>query len=182
MSGSPTLNALHPMADSDFPDERPVMTVYPSIAALGIGRALGAVYDSIPLRVGGIRLSHLLFVLPTAPLALVPYAWQKIVGPRYLLTTHRLIAVLGLGAKPSGEVPLEEVGRVEVLTSSGQKFFRAGTLVIRDHMGTERLRFDGVVRPEMFRQTILDARDSLIRTDAARRNIAARHATDAGAA
>lgn len=79
-------------------------------------------------------------------------------------------------------MPLDEVGRVEIHCTFGQQFFKAGTLVIRDHVGTERMQLPGVVRPEMFRQTILDARDALISTEAARRTIEARHSTDAGAA
>jgi hypothetical protein len=163
-------------------DERPVMTVYPSIASLGAGRALGAVYESVPLRIGTVKLSNLLFVLPTAPVALLLYVGMKLFGPRYVLTTLRLRAVQGLSARPGGEVPLEEIGRVDVVASFGQRFFKAGDLVVRDHQGTERLRLAGVVRPEMFRRTVLDARDALIRTEAARRTIEARHAPGAGAA
>jgi hypothetical protein len=169
------------MTDDAPPDERPVMTVYPSIASLGVGRALGALYESIPVRIGAVKLSHLLFPLPTAPLAMSLYFGLKAAGPRYLLTTHRLRVVRGLSAKPGPEVPLDEVGRVEVVTSFGRRFFKAGDLVVRDHMGTERLRLGGVVRPEMFRRTILDARDALVRTEEARRTIGARH-PDAGAA
>ena len=171
------------MAEENAPtDERPVLTAYPSIAALGAGRALGVLYESIPIRIGSIKISHLLFPLPTSPIALVLYVWMKVVGPRYLLSTTRLRIDHGMSARAAGDVPLDEVGRVEVATTFGQRFFHAGTLVVRDHMGTERLRCPGVVRPEMFRQTILDARDALISTDAALRTIDARRATDAGAA
>ena len=45
--------------------ENVVMTVYPSIAATGIGRLLGCLYESIPSRICGIKLSNLLFTLPT---------------------------------------------------------------------------------------------------------------------
>lgn len=166
-------------ADPPPDDERPVMTVYPSVASLGIGHALGAVYESIPIRFGSVKLSHLLFVLPAAPIALALYAGLKIGGARYLLTNRRLRVVRGLAAKPGGEIPLDEVGRVEIVSSFGQRFYKSGHLVVRDHQGTERLRLKGVVRPEMFRRTILDARDALIRTDAAKRTIEARHAPGA---
>ncbi len=158
------------------------MTAYPSVASLGVGRALGALYESIPLRFGSVKLSHLLFVLPTAPIVLPLYFGLKAFGPRYLLTTRRLRIVRGLAAKPGAEVPLDEVGRVDIATSFGQRFYKSGHLVVRDHQGTERLRLLGVVRPDMFRRTILDARDALIRTDAARRTIEARHPPGAGAA
>lgn len=158
------------------------MTAYPSIASLGLGRALGALYESVPLRLGSVKLSHLIFVLPAAPIALVLYLGLKAAGPRYVLTTRRLRLVKGPSARPGADVPLDEIGRVEVVASFGQRFYKAGQLVVRDHHGTERLRLHGVVRPEMFRRTILDARDALTRTDAARRTIDARHISGAGAA
>ena len=152
------------------------MTVYPSIAATAVGRALGALYESIPLRVGTAKLSHLVFTLPTAPVAIALYFGLKAAGARYLLTSRRLRITAGPSGKPRAEVPLDEVGRVDVAASFGQRFYKAGDLVIRDHVGIERLRLRGVVRPENFRRTILEARDAVVRTESARRHIAARHA------
>lgn len=159
-----------------------MMTVYPSVASLRLGRWLGTLYESIPIRLGSVKLSHLLFVLPAAPIALALYFALKAGGPRYVLTDRRLQLVKGPLAKEVSGVPLDEVGRIEVATSFGQKFYKSGDLVVRDHHGTERLRIPAVVRPEMFRRTILEARDALIRTDAARRTIDARHIAGAGAA
>jgi hypothetical protein len=164
------------------PDERPVMTVFPSIASLPLGRGLGVLYESLPIRIGRLKLSHLLFPLPTSPVALLLYFWLKVAGPRYELTTQRLRVLRGLARRAGLEIPLDEVGRIEITTSFGQRFFKSGTLIVRNHVGTERLRLAGVVRPEMFRQTILEVRDALIRTDAAMRTIEGRHLRDAGAA
>lgn len=158
------------------------MTVYPSIAATAVGRCLGALYESIPLRVGRVKLSHLLFPLPTSPIALVVYFALKAFGNRYQLTTQRLRVTRGLRKKTITEVPLDEIGRIDCASSFGQTFFRAGTLVLRNHLGTELARLPGVVRPDMFRKTILEARDAIIRTDAALRAIEGRHLHDAGAA
>lgn len=162
--------------------ERPMMTVFPSIASLAAGRALGALYESVPIRLGRLKLSHLMFPLPTSPLALVLYAGLKAIGPRYVLTTRRLCIRRSTGSQVIADVPLDEIGRIEVVTTFGQRFYRAGTLIVRDHVGTERLRLAGVVRPEMFRETILEARDAVISTDAALRVIEGRHIQDAGAA
>jgi hypothetical protein len=162
------------MSNEIFPEDRLVAMVYPSIAATIVGRVLGALYESIPIRLGSVKLSHLIFVLPTIPIALGMYLALKIAGPRYLLTTHRLRFLQGISGRAGTEIPLEEVGRVDVVEVFGQKFFKAGDLVVHDHVGIQRLRFAGIVRPEMFRQTILDARDALVRTDAARRAIEAR--------
>ncbi|MGC1274528.1 MAG: PH domain-containing protein [Planctomycetaceae bacterium] len=167
------------MPDVPLPDERPIATVYPSVASLAIGRAFGALYESIPLKIGRLKLSHLLFPLPTSPFVLLVYIWLKTSGSRYVLTTQRLRHMRGLTAGRSLDMPLDEVGRIEVVTSFGQRFYKAGDLVVHDHLGAQRLRFPSVVRPEMFRQTILDARDALINTDAAQRIIEARRTSGA---
>jgi hypothetical protein len=158
------------------------MTVYPSIAATAVGRGLGALYESIPIRIGRLKLSHLLFPLPTSPVALIVYFVLKAMGERYELRSQRLRVTRGLKRKVVTDVPLDEVGRVDCTTSFGQVFFHAGTLVLRNHLGTELARLAGVVRPEMFRRTILEARDAQTRTDAALRTIEGRHLHDAGAA
>ena len=46
-----------------------IETLYPSIAASGIGRAIGRAMDSIPLRIWGVPLSYLLFGPLLAPFA-----------------------------------------------------------------------------------------------------------------
>ena len=156
-------------------DERPVQTAYPSIASLPAGRALGALYESIPWRIGVIKLSHLLFPLPTSPIAAVLYFGLKAVGRRYQITTHRLRTVRGPRFTPIRDMPLDEIGRIEIAASLGQRFFKAGDLIVRDHQGLERMRIEGLVQPEMFRETILDTRDALVQTEAVQRTIAARH-------
>lgn len=163
-------------------DERPLMTAYPSIAATTVGRGLGALYESIPIRIGRVKLSHLLFPLPTSPIALIVYFALKVMGDRYELRSQRLCVTRGLKRKIVTEVPLDEIGRIDCASSFGQTFFHAGTLVLRNHLGTELARLAGVVRPEMFRRTILEARDAQTRTDAALRAIEGRHLHDAGAA
>lgn len=165
--------------DNPLPEERPVATVYPSIASLAAGRVLGAIYESLPVRLGRVKLSHLLFPLPTSPIALGLYAWQKATGLRYELTTQRLQIIHGLSGRRGAETPLDEIGRIDVVSSFGQRFYKAGDLVIHDHVGTVRLRLPGVVRPEMFQRTILDTRDALISTEAVHRMIEARRASGA---
>jgi len=162
-----------------LPEERPVATVYPSIASLAAGRVLGSLYESVPVRIGRVKLSHLLFPLPTSPIALGLYAWQKATGLRYELTTQRLRIVHGLSGRRGAETPLDEIGRIDIVSSFGQRFYKAGDLVIHDHVGTVRLRLPGVVRPEMFQRTILDTRDALISTEAVHRMIEARRASGA---
>ena len=162
-------------------EERPVQIAYPSIASLSAGRALGVLYESIPWRIGVIKVSHLLFPLPTSPIAAVLYLGLKAAGRRYQITTHRLLTVRGPRLTPILDMPLDEIGRIEIAASLGQRFFKAGDLIVRDHQGLERMRIEGLVQPEMFRETILDTRDALVQTETAQRTIAARHLA-AGAA
>lgn len=160
-------------------EERPIHIIYPSIASLRLGRALGILYESVPIRIGRIRLSHLLFPLPTAPLAAALYMALKAGGKLHYVTTRRLYTAralkkLPVGEMPLGEIPLDDIGRIDILHTLGHRFFRAGDLVIRDHQGLERMRLEGVAQPEMVRQTIFDARNALMQTEAAQRVIAAR--------
>ena len=146
------------------------MRIFPSIAALAVGRVLGALYESIPLRCGRLKLSYL-FTLPTAPLAILLYTWQKLFGPRFVLTSRRIGQQRGLSSQWEKFVPLDEIGRVEIQVSFGQKFYKAGSLVVRDHVGNERLVMRGIVRADMFRRTILEARDAVVKTESAMQQI-----------
>ncbi len=160
-------------------EERPIHVIYPSIASLRLGRAMGVLYESVPIRIGRIKLSHLLFPLPTSPLAAILYLALKAGGKLHYVTTRRLYTARALrkqpaGKMPLGEIPLDDIGRIDILRTLGHRFFRAGDLVIRDHQGLERMRLEGVTQPEMARQTIFDARNALMQTEAAHRVIAAR--------
>lgn len=136
------------------------MTVYPSIAATGLGRMLGALYNSIPLKIGGVKLSYLLFVLPTAPLGLLLYALTKMTGESYELTNRAVRKwkmALGTKSRLAGEVALSDVQEVYFDQQSGQEFYNAANLEIEGGGG---LLLSGVQRADVFRQTILKARDA----------------------
>ena len=45
-----------------------IATVYPSIASTAVGQTLGALFDCLPQRMLGIRLSHWLILMPLFPL------------------------------------------------------------------------------------------------------------------
>lgn len=164
--------------------ENMVMTVYPSIASDGIGRLLGRLYEAIPVRICGIKLSNLLFTLPTIPLALLLYFWTKVAGRRYVLTNRsiqiwriRILAMFVLdlsGDWVIGEYPLTNVDEIEVEQLDGQQFYHAADLVLLDSSGSELGRLEAVPRAEIFRQTILEARDALTQTEAALATISAR--------
>lgn len=137
------------------------MTVYPSISAFGLGRGLGSLYDCIPLRIMGVRLSNLLFVLPTAPLPALMYFWQKVFGQRYVLTNRSFQIWHSLGNRKITQVALTDVTGVIVRELPGQQFYKAGELVLVGGKGNDEIMtLSGVPYPHIFRQTILEARDS----------------------
>ena len=146
--------------------ENVIMMVYPSIAAGGLGRLLGMVCDSIPIKLGSVTLSHLLFGLPVGLAAAPLYFLQKAFGSRYVLTNRAIQSWAAIGERMNGQALLTDIARVDVERLSGQEFYHAGDLIIRDAAGNVVLRLDGVVRPNVFRRTILEARDARLQTEA----------------
>ena len=151
----------HPIAGVTADSENEIMTVFPSIASTGLGRALGLLYESIPLKINGVKLSYLLFPLPTSPLALVWYFLLKLTGRRYVLTNRAVQAWSAIGSRLFKQVPLSDIAEIEVVHQAGQSFYRASDLEL---YGTGRKRLmtlAGIPNAEVFRESLLEARDSL---------------------
>ncbi len=145
--------------------EREIETEFPSIAAVGPGRLLGSILESLPVRIGGVKLSYILFGLPLAPLGVVGYLQLKVTGQRYMVT-NRSVSIRGaLTGQSIKQVALKDVADVSVDVRSGQEFYRAGDVVLRNASGDEILRCEGVPQPERFRHVILEARDARLRSD-----------------
>lgn len=143
--------------------EAAIMTVYPSIAALSIGKLLGSIYDSIPVRIFGVKLSNLLFVLPTAPLPALLYFWQKVFDYRYTLTNRSVQVWHALGNRKITQIALTDITDVVVRELPGQQFYKAGDLILIGGKSNDELQtLAGIPYPHIFRQTILEARDSRI--------------------
>lgn len=140
--------------------EAEIMTVYPSVAAYGLGRSLGTLYDCIPMRIMGVKLSNLLLVLPTAPLPAALYFLQKITGQKYVLTNRSFQIWYALGSRKITQVALSDISNVVVRELPGQQFYKAGDLILLGAKGEEIMTLAGVPYPHIFRQTILEARDS----------------------
>jgi len=154
--------------------ENNVMTVYPSNACTDLGCLMGRCLNSIPLKINGIKVSNLLFALPLIPLALLMYAWLKLIGPRYVLTNRSVQIRSVIGDRQLGEAALPAVDHIDVDQRDGQEFYRAADLVLYDADETELLRLEGVPQAEIFRNTILEARDAHAQTEQALATIAAR--------
>jgi len=155
--------------------ETVVMNVWPSVCATGPGRLCGRSYDSIPYKINGIKLSYLLFTLPTIPIALVLYFWLKLFGERYTLTNQAVERWSSLGTRRVARVPLEDVGTVAIVQHPGQAFYHAADLELRDKGGNRLMTLAGVPRADVFRQTILKARDARQQVAASLATINARH-------
>jgi hypothetical protein len=152
------------------------MAVYPSIAGTGIGKALGRLYESMPARICGIKLSHLLFPLPTAIIAITLYFYLKIAGEVYALTNRTLQLRTSLGNRLKREIPLSSIDQVVVRQEPGQEFYPAADIYLLNKAGETMMTLPGVLRAEVFRQTILEARNALNQVTASLATISARHA------
>lgn len=142
-----------------------IHTVFPSIAATGFGKALGKLYDSIPTRIGGLKLSHLLFPLPTSPLAVLEYLRLKAVGLRYVLTNRSVQLQSAIASRVRESVPLASIADVKIVQEAGQAFYPAADLYLLNAKGEALLVLPGVPWPEVFRRNILEARDARVQVE-----------------
>src|SRR5438105_4477064 len=146
-----------------------IMTVWPSIAAMRlgrvIGRACGIAVPKPPFNVGK------LLALAMIPLALTLYFYRFAVPLvtamltlgmfpvnstclRYRLTNRRLVIQKGLLPVDGRSVALDQFDSIEVLVLRGQEWYPAGELIFRKGP-VEVFRLSGVSRPETFRQVCL---------------------------
>lgn len=153
-----------------------IMTVYPSIAATGLGKLLGRLYESLPVRVFGIKLSHLLFPLPTAGLAVLQYFLMKLLGEVYVLTNRTIQLRRSFGNALIREIKLADVDRIVIRQEPGQEFYPAADIYLLNKSGDTLMTLPGVPRADVFRQTLLEARSARNQVAASLATIAARHA------
>jgi hypothetical protein len=158
--------------------ETTIMTIWPSIAASGLGQTLGRLFQikagvwvftignlialaSIPLVVGLIM--HNLVFNFLAGLPVIGLLFAPIAGTvrRYVLTNRRVMIASGLIPKPTQFVDLDRFDSVEVVVLPGQEWYPAGNLIFRKGK-IETFQLQGVRRPETFRQTIMKARDAYV--------------------
>lgn len=147
---------------------------FPSIAATGLGRLIGQICTSIPIRIGGVQLSCLLFGLPVAPLGAAVYLGQKVFGDRYVITNRAVEIRKSIGSSLVKRVELASIFEVTVSVQPGQAFSRAGNLELRDAKGSILATLNGVAWPERLKSAILEARQARVSNDAALAQIQAR--------
>ncbi len=148
--------------------------LYPSIAASGLGRLIGSICNSIPLKIAGIKLSHLLFGLPLLPFALVGYIVFKLFGDRYVISNRSIKIISAIGETLKQQVALSDIDNVAIDLKRGQEFYHAGDVILLKANGDEWFTLAGVPRPQRLRQIILKSRDARRLSDASLATIDAR--------
>ena len=151
-----------------------VMAVYPSIAATTIGRLLGQLYGCLPIKIFGIKLSHLLFPLPTAIIGVQVFFHLKLFGEVYVLTNRTVQLRKSLGNRLLREVQLSDIDQVVVRQEPGQEFYPAADIYLLDKAGKTLMSLPGVPRADVFRQTLLEGRNARVQVTAALATIGAR--------
>ncbi|MDZ4689474.1 MAG: hypothetical protein SH850_30735 [Planctomycetaceae bacterium] len=133
--------------------------LYPSITATWLGQLLNGLYESIPIGMGNIKLSHA-FALVTWPFALVGYLLMKVGGSRYVVTNRSVKRRVSIGDRLLEETPLAGIDRVTVDPDSRLAFFKTGDVRLSSAAGDTLLLLRGVPYPDRFCQVILEARDA----------------------
>lgn len=152
-----------------------IMRIHPSIASTVIGRLLGQILDSIPVKVGGIKLSHLLFGLPAGLMAVPGFFLLKLTGVAYSLTNRSLQVRSVLSNRPLREILLSDIGNVVIRQLPGQQFYPAAEIDLLSKTGDTLMTLSGIPRADVFRQTILEARNSRNQVQDSLNTIRARH-------
>lgn len=139
-------------------NETLIMVEYPSIAALPMGLALGRLYTSSNVRFFGTgpRISSFL-ALPTAPIGTLLYAYQKLMGNRYVLTNQSLSIQTAITRHTTQKIALAEISSVKSHSESGHEFFDSADLQIIDQSNQPRLVLRGIKEPDAFRNAIQQA-------------------------
>lgn len=109
-----------------------------------IGQALGSLYESLPVKICGVKLSHWLFVLPTAPIAILLYFLQRVFGQYFVLTNRSVQIWAARSGRRISTVELSQIDDIEVLQAPGQKFYKAGDILLRGSNGQILERLNGV--------------------------------------
>ncbi|MEM7810119.1 MAG: hypothetical protein AAF532_01395 [Planctomycetota bacterium] len=147
--------------------ERLIRVFYPSIGSRGLGRLIGRVLESIPIRVGVAKVSHLLFALPLAPLGASLYVALKVIGRRYRLTDRAVHVEHALGGEPYASIRLEDIDDIVRVDRPGYVFFDAADLTLKSADGVLAVKLKAVVRPDTVTSIIGEARDAARETSAA---------------
>jgi membrane protein YdbS with pleckstrin-like domain len=148
--------------------EAEITTAYPSVASTLTGQRVGRLCDWLPVKTNGVPWPRLLIALPfwivVVPVSLVVsltlYAFVKFFGKRYILTNRSLQVRQMIGLRTFAEVPLTGIDQIAIQELPGQGYYKAADIVVLGTDGKLLVRLEGVQRADVFRHTILEARDA----------------------
>jgi hypothetical protein len=134
---------------------------WPTIAATGMGRMLGRLYE-IKAGVWIFTLGRMFMGL-TIPIGLFLFFWM--LAPwnlqRYRLTNRRVILEKGPKFRPEMFVDLDRFDRIEIDVRPGQGWYPAGNLIFK--LGNiETFRLEGVGHPETFRTICMKSHQAYV--------------------
>ena len=153
--------------------ESVVEELYPSIACTGLGQFLNRLYESIPVKIWGVTVSHV-FALITAPIGALVYLLLKVVGSRYVLTNRNVKRMNSLGYRLVEAVPLAQIASVSIDPDSRQAFYRTGDIRLTDASGNTLMLLRGIPYPERYQQVIQEMCDAKSQVAASLATIQAR--------
>jgi hypothetical protein len=148
--------------------------VYPSISITPLGHRLGLLYESLPYVTPRLRLSHLLFTLPTAPIAIGLYLWLKARGVRYVATTAGISVENVITGRRLADIPWQDVAAIRIDAASYAPFYRSTDVVIETHTQAEALRLPGVPWAERFTHLLNSPHQAAFATRLAQNRISER--------
>jgi len=166
--------ATQPICGVSSTSETEIRSRYPSIAATGLGRLIGSICESIPVKIWGVKVSYLIFALPLAPLGVLIYILQKLTGVKYTLTNRSVQVWSVIGVKQLRGVALTDIDEIELTVQPGQEFYHAGDLTFVGAKGDVLLTVSGLPRADIFRENVLKAREARTATEESLATIAAR--------
>lgn len=155
--------------------EAVIEEVYPSISETSIGDLIEGLLESIPTRVWGIKVSHLLFGLPVAPLGALVYLVLKVVGSRYVLTNRVVKRMSAIGFRQLESVPLSQIASISVDPDSRKPFYLSGDIRLTNSAGHTIMLLRAIPRPDRFCQVIQEACDAKRHVESSLARIKARH-------
>jgi hypothetical protein len=150
-----------------------VEEMYPSIACTGPGEFLNRLYECVPIKIWGVKVSYI-FALLTAPIGIVIYLALKVVGSRYTITNRAVSRVSSLGIRTYESVPLAQIADVSVDPDSRQTFYRTGDIRLSNASGDTLMLMRGIPYPDRLVQVILETRDARTQVAASLARIQAR--------
>ncbi|NBW97793.1 MAG: PH domain-containing protein [Planctomycetia bacterium] len=147
--------------------EATVMTVWPSVGSTTLGQLLGRLYR-IQGGFGPISIGRLA-LLATIPAGMMLYLSLRLPWAirRYRLTNRRVTVERGINPQVEQYVDLDRFDAIDLVVQPGQEWYDCGDLVFR-RGPIETLRLSGVSRPEPFRRTCLEVRQSYVSVAASR--------------